>query len=77
MKKLLLIGIILAGVGCNSSGTNDASKDSSVDVKPIQNVNGNIPDTTNGGEIVGNKKPDSTKIDSTYADTSKKIKTKK
>ena len=65
MKKLLALAIVLPGFGCNSSSNNDASKDSATEIKPVQNVNGNIPDTTNGAaDITGKQKIDTTKIDS-------------
>jgi hypothetical protein len=67
MKYLFALAIIMASFGCNSNSTNsNSTKDSTTQGQPIQNVNGNIPDTTrNGGvDITGKQKIDTTKIDS-------------
>jgi hypothetical protein len=72
MKKLLTIVAIFGIISCHSNSSNNSSADSITDIKPVQNVNGNIPDTTNAADITGSRKPDATKIDSTKTDSAKK-----
>ncbi len=71
MKKFLSIAVFLTIISCNSSGKNGSSGDSTSDIKPAENVNGNIPDTTNSGPVTGSKS-DSLKVDSTHIDSSSK-----
>ncbi|HEX2535147.1 MAG TPA: hypothetical protein VHK69_15485 [Chitinophagaceae bacterium] len=57
MKKILIGGFLLALVSCNSEGGNkegdtgssDFGDTSSKQIRGVENVNGNIPDTTNTG----------------------------
>ncbi len=65
MKKVLALLMAVSLLSCNSSSTNNSSGDSSTNIKPAQNVNGNIPDTTNSGPISGSK-TDSLKVDSLH-----------
>ncbi len=63
MKKIIFVTVLLfALVSCNSnSSKTESSEDSTkTDIKSTQNVNGNIPDTTNsigtpGGNIDSSK----------------------
>ncbi|HEU0065222.1 MAG TPA: hypothetical protein VFQ58_09330, partial [Flavisolibacter sp.] len=66
MKKFFAAILIFSATACNNSGSNSTSADSnSSDIKPVKNVNGNIPDTTSGAaDITGKQKIDTTKIDS-------------
>jgi hypothetical protein len=65
MKQILAALLLISTLSCNSSNnSNTTNSDSSTSVKPVQNVNGNIPDTTNGADITGKQKIDTTKIDS-------------
>ena len=48
MKKIFFLFSIAAIVSCNSDGSNSSADDTtSVNKTGVQNVNGNIPDTTN------------------------------
>ena len=66
MKKIIAALLLISAISCNSSNNSSTTNsDSTTDVKPVQNVNGNIPDTTNGAaDITGKQKIDTTKIDS-------------
>jgi hypothetical protein len=66
MKKLFAILLIVSATACNNSSNTSTTTDSNAsDVKPVQNVNGNIPDTTNGAaDITGKQKIDTSRIDS-------------
>jgi hypothetical protein len=65
MKKIFAALLLISAISCNSSSNSNTNSDSTTDVKPVQNVNGNIPDTTNGAaDITGKQKIDTTKIDS-------------
>lgn len=65
MKKILVLPLIIAMFSCNSnSGKNDTTEDSTMKDGSVQNVNGNIPDTSNSTDITGKSKIDSSKIDS-------------
>jgi hypothetical protein len=64
MKKILAALLLISAISCNSNNSNTTTSDSTTNVKPVQNVNGNIPDTTNGADITGKQKIDTTKIDS-------------
>ena len=65
MKKIISALLLISTISCNSSDNSSTkNSDSTTDVKPVQNVNGNIPDTTNGADITGKQKIDTTKIDS-------------
>ncbi|GAC1419921.1 MAG: hypothetical protein NVS1B13_24260 [Flavisolibacter sp.] len=65
MKKIFTFLMAVSLLSCNSSSNNNSSSDSTTDIKAVQNVNGNIPDTTNSGPINGNKN-DSLKVDSLH-----------
>jgi hypothetical protein len=53
MKKLIFILLAISVFSCNSDKTNDAPE-SATDYPAVQNVNGNMPDTTNSINL-GNK----------------------
>ncbi len=53
MKKLIFILLAIPVFSCNSDKTNDAPE-SATDYPAVQNVNGNMPDTTNSINL-GNK----------------------
>ncbi|MDP9230312.1 MAG: membrane lipoprotein lipid attachment site-containing protein [Bacteroidota bacterium] len=64
MKKIIFVTVLLfALVSCNSnSSKTESSEDSTkTDIKSTQNVNGNIPDTTNS---IGTSEGDPNNIDS-------------
>lgn len=65
MKKIFVLGLVIAFASCHSnSGENDSNQDSALKTNGVQNVNGNIPDTSNSTDITGKSKIDSSKIDS-------------
>jgi len=71
MKKLVSIALIAAIAGCNSSGSgNNGSDTSRMNTQSVENVNGNIPDTSNSIPINGSRNRKDT--DSTYIDTAKR-----
>jgi len=77
MKKFLVLPLVIALASCNSnSGNNQSTEDSALNSHAVENVNGNIPDTSNSTDITGKTKIDSSKIDSSNlkADTSNKKK---
>ena len=63
MKKLIFILFVLPIFSCNSDKKKDAP--ASENLQGVQNVNGNIPDTTNAINIDGKKDSASVK-DSTH-----------
>lgn len=63
MKLFFSAVIFLTAAACNSGSNNSSSGDSTINIKPVDNVNGNVPDTTNSTSITGSK-TDSSKIDS-------------
>jgi hypothetical protein len=71
MKNFLFIGLIAIVASCSNGGdtpttttTNEASPST-----PVENVNGNVPDTTNS---ISPGSRDKTKVDSSYVDSTKK-----
>ena len=65
MKQILAALYLSSTISCNSSNnSNTTNADSTTNAKAVQNVNGNIPDTTNGTDITGKQRIDTTKIDS-------------
>ena len=65
MKKLFIAGGIFVLASCNSDSTGEITEDSTATTttQAIENVNGNIPDTSNSIKIP-DKTP--TDIDSTH-----------
>ena len=52
MKKILFLFIMAAAVGCNSEGSGSSSEDTAgVNRAGVENVNGNLPDTTNSIDL--------------------------
>jgi hypothetical protein len=79
MKKITSAAFLILLMSCNSgdSSTKTTTADSTqTDVGRVENVNGNIPDTTLSGATPNSKDNASTHIDSTYADTTKNSKKK-
>ena len=75
IKKFLTVALIIGVVSCNSNSNSEANSHDSTttEVGGVENVNGNIPDTTSMGATPnsGNNQPH---IDSSYADTAQKTK---
>lgn len=72
-KAFAFLFSVMFLAACNSSSSNTSSADSShMNTQEVQNVNGNIPDTSNSIPIngTGNRKD----TDSTYMDTARKMK---
>ncbi len=75
MKHIIGLALIIVFMSCNGNGESTVtSSDSSsqTEVGGVENVNGNIPDTTNTGatpQSGNNMKA----IDSSYADTANKV----
>ena len=72
MKKAFYMALIAAAAaGCNSSGNGSSSSDTShTNTQSVENVNGNMPDTSNSVPITGRGNRKDT--DSTYIDTAKR-----
>lgn len=71
MKNYLIVGMIAFLASCSNGSdssspttTNEASPNT-----PVENVNGNVPDTINS---ISPDTRDKTKIDSSYVDSTKK-----
>jgi hypothetical protein len=73
MKKLIAFILIVGITSCNSTGNDDTSATDSTttEVGGVENVNGNIPDTTAMG-ATPNSGDNQPHVDSTYADTATK-----
>jgi hypothetical protein len=57
MKRMvLIIGLVSLISGCNSSGKKKADETKTDNPTGVQNVNGNIPDTTNAINLSTQKK---------------------
>ena len=67
MKQILVVAATLAIVACssNSSDKKDDVSEKSENQPGIQNVNGNIPDTTNAINLDKSKTDSSNNLDST------------
>lgn len=53
---MFIIGIVFVIYGCNSNGTKKADDTKTYNQTGVQNVNGNIPDTTNAIDLSTHKK---------------------
>ena len=73
MKKYIAAALLIGFTSCNSStNENTTSTDSTTtEIGGVQNVNGNIPDTTSMG-ATPNSSNNQPHVDSTYADTAHK-----
>lgn len=74
MKKLIGLALVVTLFSCNSNdgqGADTSSDTARTDIGGVENVNGNIPDTTDRGATprTGSNTPP---VDSIYADTSNK-----
>jgi hypothetical protein len=74
MKRMLAIAILTSLFSCGNGGkSGDTSGDSAqTEIGGVENVNGNIPDTLSTG-ATPQSGDNATRIDSTYADTAKKL----
>ena len=53
--------VLLTAAACNSSGEGENSEDTaSSNITPVQNVNGNLPDTSNSVNLSGGDTTSST-----------------
>ena len=65
MKKILFAAFVLVLASCNNDSEGSSDTDTTVtNVSGVENVNGNIPDTTNTISIEGSSEPTNTKVDS-------------
>jgi hypothetical protein len=65
MKKIFFALFVLAVASCNNDSDSANNTDTTVtNVSGVENVNGNIPDTTNTISIEGSSEPSNTKVDS-------------
>ena len=74
MKKFTIMALSIWLVSCNSNNNENSSTTDSTttEIGGVENVNGNIPDTTSMGATPnsGNNQPH---VDSSYADTAKEV----
>lgn len=73
MKKFFSAVLFISFISCNSNSneTTSTTDSSATEIGGVENVNGNVPDTTSGG-ATPNSGDNTTRVDSTYADTTKK-----
>lgn len=65
MKKILFASFVLVITSCNNDSDGSSNTDTTVtNVSGVENVNGNIPDTTNTISIEGSSEPTNTQVDS-------------
>lgn len=66
MKKATIVSLVLLAIACNNNGDGSSTEDTTVsNSSSVENVNGNIPDTTNTITVEGGAQPtDSTTTDS-------------
>jgi hypothetical protein len=71
MKVLVISALAIVMFSCNSNSNDNSSANdtTSTDVGGVENVNGNIPDTTSRGSTPTSPTPP---VDSSYADTTTK-----
>jgi len=70
MNKLLIGFICIAFVACNGNSDASSSEDATTtNVSGVENVNGNIPDTTNTISVDGSSEPSDTKVDTLTKDS--------
>ncbi len=64
MKKIFLAITVFAFVACNNDSDSSSGEDTTVtNVSGVENVNGNIPDTTNTISIDGTSQPTDKAVD--------------
>ena len=75
MKVIIALALMISMLSCNNSKTDTSSTTDSTtsEVGGVQNVNGNVPDTTSMG-ATPNSGSNTPHVDSTYADTAGKAK---
>ena len=73
MKKIIAAALVIGFISCNSNSneTTTTTDSTTTDIGGVENVNGNIPDTTTGG-ATPNSPDNHPPVDSTYADTTTK-----
>ena len=73
MKKLLAAAFVICFISCNSNSndTSSTTDTSTTEIGGVENVNGNIPDTSAMG-ATPNSKDNRLSVDSSYADTTAK-----
>lgn len=66
MKKLLLASIVVLAIACNDNGNGSSVEDTTITNKPgVENVNGNIPDTSNTISVEGSSQAGDDAVDTT------------
>ncbi len=66
MKKIPFGFVLLSFIACNSNGSSSSSEDTTItNVSGVENVNGNIPDTTNAITVDGSSQSSDKQVDST------------
>lgn len=66
MKHILIfLLLIISFIGCKQGETNTEKTPPTYRQTPVQNVNGNMPDTTNSIDLQTHEKPDNTKVTDT------------
>jgi hypothetical protein len=74
IKKFIAASLVIFLFGCNSNNNEETTSNDSAttEVGGVENVNGNIPDTASMG-ATPNSGDNQPHVDSSYADTAKKI----
>jgi hypothetical protein len=66
MSKILIGLAVLVLTACNNDGKSSSSEDTTVsNMSGVENVNGNIPDTTNTLTVEGSSQSTDASVDST------------
>jgi hypothetical protein len=64
MKQLIVAAIVLFASACNSDGKSSSTEDTSVsNISGVENVNGNMPDTTNSISVDGSSQSTNGAVD--------------
>ena len=73
IKKITAVALLICFVACNSSSNEETTSTDSTttEIGGVENVNGNIPDTTTMG-ATPNSENNQPRVDSSYADTATK-----
>jgi len=66
MKKIFFAAMLFSFAACNNDGSSSSSEDTTVtNVSGVENVNGNIPDTSNAMTVDGSSQASDKQADST------------
>jgi hypothetical protein len=66
MKQLISAAFIIFLSACNNDGKSSATDDTAVtNISGVENVNGNMPDTTNSISVDGSSQSTNVAVDST------------